>query len=45
LSKSALGTWVNRSISARTPAVNLSGRSKTGVDHDRPRIGLNSAEF
>jgi hypothetical protein len=26
-------------------AVNLSGRSKTGVDHDRPTIGLNSAEF
>ena len=37
--------WVKRSISARALAVKRTGRSNTGVDHEAPRIGLNSAEL
>ena len=37
--------WVKRSTSTRALAVKRSGRSNTGVDHDTPTIGLNSAEL
>src|SRR5690242_11066634 len=36
---------VKRSTSARTLAVKRSGKSSTGVDHETPRTGLNSAEL
>src|SRR5580698_9037859 len=37
--------WMKRSTSARTLAVKRGGKSSTGVDHETPRIELNSAEL